>query len=311
MKSKSFQLRQAYDLAFSPDAKLVATISRDVLFWDVSTRKRLYSVHPLSHPSHLDFSPDGSRVAVKSTSGRIVIIDAVAGQTLMDCRDEQDGEGAPLYFTPEGNSLVDASWNGDLTERHSTTGTVVFREGVGGMVSELVTCADRTTFAYTISRRPATDDEPPPEDSIVVRRWPFTASQPGSRWPASRRFITSICLSPSASRLAVAYGSNPTTLEICDVADACVLASSHVELGGSGASLGWSADESLLGCVEERGVSLFQAASLRRTHLIEMPYSASVRFSPRGELLGLASWEQGRVLELSELEPHEVASPEP
>ena len=303
LQSKSFKLKQAYDLAFAPDANLVATISRDVLLWDVSARKRLLSIHPLSHPSYLDFSPDGTRLAVKSTSGRIVVIDAVTGQTLADCDNEREGEGAPLYFTPEGDSLVDASWDGALTARHSATGTVIFRESVGGMVSEFTTSADRTTFAYTISRPPVTDTQPPPEDSIVVRRWPFTANHP-SIMPVARRFITCISLSPSASRLAVLYGAPPTTLEVCDVATGCILASAEVELGGTGASLGWSPDESLLGCVERRGISLFHSASLVRTHLIEMPYPASVSFSPHGGLLGLASWEQGRVLDMTEMEPH-------
>jgi WD40 repeat protein len=305
LQSKSFKLKRAYDLAFAPDAKLVATISRDVLLWDTSARKRLLSVHPLSHPSHLDFSPDGTRLAIKSTSGRIVVIDAVTGETLTDCDNEREGEGAPLYFTPEGDSLVDASWNGALTARHSATGTVIFRESVGGMVSELTTGADRTTFAYTISRPPATNTEPPPEDSIMVRRWPFTANR-SSVMPVARRFIRCISLSPSASRLAVLYGAPPKTLEICDVATGRILASAEVELGGSGTSLGWSPGESLLGCVERRGISLFQSATLLRTHLIEMPYPASVSFSPHGGLLGLASWQQGRVLDMTEVSPHEL-----
>lgn len=305
IQSKSFKLKRAYDLAFAPDANLVATIGRDVLLWDVSARKRLFSVHPLSHPSHVDFSPDGTRLAVKSTSGHIVVIDATTGLTLIDYDNEREGDGAPLYFTPEGDSLVDASWNGTLTARHSTTGTVIFRESLGGMVSEFTTCADRSTFAYTISRPPATNAEPPPEDSIVVRRWPFTANH-SSTMPVARRFIRCMSLSPSASRLAMLYGAPPTELEICDVATARILASVQVDLGGSGASLGWSPDESLLGCVERRGISLFQSASLLRTHIIEMPYPASVSFSPNGVLLGLASWEQGRVLDLTELGPHEL-----
>lgn len=305
LQSKSFKLKRAYELAFAPDAKLVATISRDVLLWDTSARKRLLSVHPLSHPSYLDFSPDGTRLAVKSTSGRIVVIDAVTGQTLTDCDNAREGEGARLYFTPEGDSLVDASWNGALTARHPATGTVIFRESVGGMVTKLTTSADRTTFAYTIFKRPATDKEPPPEDSIMVRRWPFTTNRP-SMIPVARRFITCISLSPSASRLAVMYGASPATLEICDVATGRILADAQVDLGGSPASIGWSPDETLLGCVERRGISLFQSASLLRTHFIEMPYPASVSFSPHGRLLGLASWEQGRVLDMTEMGPHEL-----
>jgi hypothetical protein len=139
----------------------------------------------------------------------------------------------------------------------------------------------------------------------MVRRWPFTANR-SSVMPVARRFIRCISLSPSASRLAVLYGAPPKTLEICDVATGRILASAEVELGGSGTSLGWSPGESLLGCVERRGISLFQSATLLRTHLIEMPYPASVSFSPHGGLLGLASWQQGRVLDMTEVSPHEL-----
>jgi WD40 repeat protein len=276
-----------------------------VQLWDISTRKRILSAHPLSHPSHLDFSPDGSRLAVKSTSGRIVVINAVTGLTLTDCDNEREGEGATLYFTPDGDSLVDASWSGGLTARHSATGAVIFRESAGGMVHEFSACADRATFAYTVSRPPANNTQPPPEDSIVVRRWPFTANRP-SVMPVARRFISCISLSTSASRLAVVHGAPPNTLEIFDVATGRILVSAEVELGGSGPSLGWSPDDSLLGCVERRRVSLFQSDSLLRTHIIEMPFPASIRFSALGGLLGLASWEQGRVLDMAEMEPYEL-----
>lgn len=304
-KSKSFKLKRAYDLAFAPDAKLVATISRDLQLWDTSTQKQVCSVHPLAHPSNVDFSPDGTRVAVKSTSGRIVVSDTVTGRTLTDCNNEQEGEGVSLCFTPDGESLVDASWSGTLTARHSASGEVVFRENVGGKVGDLTFSADRTTFAYSISRRPEAATEQPPEDSIMVRRWPFAGYSP-RLLPIARQFIRCISLSPSAARLAVLYGAPCKTLEIWDLAAGILVASAEVQPGGSGVSLGWSPDESMLGCVERSGVSLFQVKSLTRTHLVEMPYPASVRFSPEGQLLGLASWEQGYIIDTTELGAYEL-----
>ena len=301
---RSFKLKRAYDLAFSPNFKSVATVSRDVRLWDILSKKPLFSVHPLSHPSHLDFSPDSTRIAVKSTSGHIIVIDATSGETITDCANQVEGEGARLYFSPDGQFLVDASWGGKLTARLSKSGTIAFQEAVGGMVSGLTTTTDRTTFAYTISKRPASDREPPSE-TIVIRRWPFTANPP-NLLPVSRCFITAVSLAPSGSRLALLYGAPPNTLEIIDLHSSRVTVATTVQLGGTGASLDWSLDECLLGCVERHQVSIFESGSLRRIHRIELPYASAVHFSPQCRVLGLASWEQGHVLDLAEIDTYKL-----
>ncbi|WP_148300886.1 hypothetical protein [Asaia platycodi] len=54
---------------------LTALIRRNVSVMNTENRKRLSVSHPLSHPSSYDFSTDGSHLAIKSTSGHIVIID--------------------------------------------------------------------------------------------------------------------------------------------------------------------------------------------------------------------------------------------
>ena len=301
---RSFKLKRAYDLAFSPNAKLVATVSRDVRLWDILSKKPLFSVHPLSHPSHLDFSPDSARIAVKSTSGRIIVIGAMSGGTITDCANQAEGEGSCLYFSADGQRLVDASWAGMLTVRHSESGTTAFQEAVGGMVSALTATTDRATFAYTISKRPVSDREPPSE-TIVIRRWPFTANAP-SLLPVSRCHITAISLAPSGSRLALLHGAPPNTLEIIDLNSARVTAVATVQLGGTGASLDWSPDECLLGCVERHQVTIFESASLRRIHNIELRYASAVHFSQQHGVLGLGSWEQGHVLDLAELDTYKL-----
>jgi WD40 repeat protein len=303
--SKSFKLKRAYELAFSPDAKVVATIGRDVIFWSTATRKRLLSVHPLSHPSHIDFSPDGASLAIKSTSGRIVILDAAKGRIVTDCANQTEGEGAPVYFTRDGHSVVDASWDGTLSIRSASDEEVTHRESVGGMVSNLSANADRRFFAYTIGRRAPSPKVSPPHDLIVFRRWPFARSE-SAILPVARPFIRAIALSPSATRLAVFYGAPPDPLEVIDVSTGRVLASAQIGSGGSGHSLAWSPDESMLGCVVDGGISLFDSSSLRRTHMIPLSYPAFVTFSADQRFLGLGSWNDSRVLDMSELAPFEV-----
>ena len=222
-RSESFKLKRAFDLAFAPDAHMLATISRDVLFWDTAAHKRIRSVHPFSHPRHLDFSPDGKRLAVKSTSGHIVVLDARTATIVTDCANQHEGEGAPLYFTPKGDALVDASWRGSLTVRDVTTGGVSFQETVGGMVHELSASLDRRLFAYTIGRLPPSDTSSPPEDLIAFRRWPLARTRP-CILPVSRPFISTLSLFSLRFTRCCSGRGLPDALEVIDVSTADILA---------------------------------------------------------------------------------------
>jgi WD40 repeat protein len=303
-KISGLRLKRAFDLTFSADGKRAATVARDVVLWDIDARKRVLSSHPFAHPGHLDFSPGGATLAVKSTSGRIAVLDTASGETLTDCRNQREGEGTQVYFSSDGNLLVDASWKGELRARNPSTGAIVFQEAAGGMVFHLDASADRTVFAYTVSQLPPSDTEPPPESPVVMRRWPFT-SHPPRVLPLARRFIRALSLAPSGSALAVVHGASPTTLEVIELKNLKTIASLSIEPGGSPAGISWSPDELLLACVEQHGVSVFDTTSWRRSHGISIPYPGSVRFSPQG-LLGCGSWEKACILSVQDLKAYQV-----
>ena len=50
---------------------------------------------PLPYLIYAAFSPDGKRLAVKSTTGQIAVVDAVSGKIVCDFRNKKDGEGGP------------------------------------------------------------------------------------------------------------------------------------------------------------------------------------------------------------------------
>jgi hypothetical protein len=75
---------------------------------ETSVRKRLWSSHPVSHPSCVNFSRHGTPLAVKSTTGRIAILDVESSATIVDFANQRDGEGAEAIFSPCGKYLVDA-----------------------------------------------------------------------------------------------------------------------------------------------------------------------------------------------------------
>jgi hypothetical protein len=74
-----FRIARSYEARFSPQGDRLACIGVHVDLWDVASRTRITRAHPFKHPSHIDFSPDGSKLAVKGTSGEIAVLN---GSTL-------------------------------------------------------------------------------------------------------------------------------------------------------------------------------------------------------------------------------------
>jgi hypothetical protein len=121
------KLQKTYTACFAPDDSVLATLSKDVVVWDIAERKKRYRVHPVSHPSHCDFDRLGSRLALKTTSGVIATIDAKDGSDVRVLDNGSDGEGANLMYSLCSKFIIDGSWEGSLIVRDSVTGAIEFR----------------------------------------------------------------------------------------------------------------------------------------------------------------------------------------
>ena len=67
-------LKTAHEIVFSPDeTRAVLCGKREITAIDPHTGTSFFTVRPLANPSHIDFSPDGSRVVVKNTRGHTTI----------------------------------------------------------------------------------------------------------------------------------------------------------------------------------------------------------------------------------------------
>src|SRR5579863_3219020 len=98
----------SFDIACSDDGTMLVCLGRRLNMFDVASRQRISTSRPFAHPSCAAFSPDGSILAVKHTSGRIVILDLSTGVTLYDHKNQKEGEGSEARFSPHGAELIDA-----------------------------------------------------------------------------------------------------------------------------------------------------------------------------------------------------------
>ena len=165
-----FKFKTAHEIAFSPaENRVVFFGGRDVNMFSFPEFKPVFAVHPIAHPSHIDFSPDGCRLVVKSTSGRTVILDAQTGRTLRDFHNQKEGEGSAALFSSCGQYIISVSWDGLLSVRDSATTELVFSQiHEGGMLFDLTAPHDRRFFIYSVGYLPKSDSEPPPPQTAAA-----------------------------------------------------------------------------------------------------------------------------------------------
>ena len=151
IKAPGFRLGCAIEVGFSPDGQHLAAVGRDTVLWSVAKRHRLRSTRLLRHPSATTFSPDGTQLLVKSTSGDLHLCETATGDPLWHYRssDHDEGPGA-LFAAPQ--IIADASWNGSIVLRDlsRTSVTSVWHEE-HTMIGSLTRAHDR--WAFTTRRK--------------------------------------------------------------------------------------------------------------------------------------------------------------
>jgi WD40 repeat protein len=286
-----FKLKTAHEIKFSCDENHVAFFSgRDVSVYSFPEFKLVFAVHPIAHPSSIDFSPDGGRLVVKSTSGRTVILDTKMGCTLKDFHNQKEGEGSAALFSSCGRYVVSASWDGLLSVRNSATTEMVFSHThEGGMIFHLTTPRDRQFFVYSVCYRPPSDSEPPPPETVILHPWPIRTGlcrELGQRWS----FIGALQVSPSGRLLAIIHGAPPKTMEIYDIEESQVVASRAMQFGGTKISIGWSPDEKLIAINGDQKCFVLERPKLAVRNEFAMRYPCYMGFSPTSKFIAFGSW---------------------
>jgi hypothetical protein len=275
---------------FSPDGRQLATIGRYVWVWDIKARSKRWRAHPFPHPSDVAFSPDGNTLAVKNTGGKITLLDSSDGSIALAFDDIGDGEGSSIVWSADGEYLVDGSWSGHLRVRQARSGDVVFHGQFPGEMLRRIH-ADRSRQTWFVEHGPKVrpGENFPPPAYFTKWEWPFERST-YTRLSMSFAFPSGSALSPDGSRLAII---DRESLQIRRQPDGELLASTLVDIGGTGAALRWSHDGSMLGSVQRKQIAVYQTSDLRQLHTYEMEYPSDISWSPQEGLVALGDWASG------------------
>lgn len=273
------------------------SISRKVNAFHIATRKKTYSAQPISNPSNFCFSPDGRFLAIKSTSGRIVILDSSSGAKVTDFDNEHDGEGSNIEFSGCGAFVIDGSWNGIVRVRDQTNGRAVYEHNFPNTMITAVNSAQGGSLWLTAHQPKATTDDCPPGDAYFLRwAWPLPETKPEVlrfRVP----FLRSSALSPDGKFLAVVFGAPPTTLKIFSLVNHMVI---HTQQVVGGSAMRWSKCSRYLGFAQDRQISIIESGSFHKMYDYAIEHPSSVDFSPDGKLVALGSWSAGIIVALHE-----------
>jgi WD40 repeat protein len=293
----ALKIGASYSLAFSSDSLALAAVGRDIVIWDLKSRTKKVRAHPLADPSSACFSPNGEQLAVKSTSGQIMLISTENGAVVSNFKNRTDGEGSNVEFSACGEFIVDASWDGRILVRSALSGRIEFlAEFPGEMITEVHRDAKGGTWVFNHHPKWISETESGRPHYFSIWDWPFTH---GSVITPPVPFTNTSALTSDAVRLAVVCGHAPAELAIFDIANGVPSARCSFSCGGTGSALAWSPKADFLGSVQAGKAVVYRAGSLELFREFVLAYPSDVAFSPDGRLVAVGSWESGLVLPIS------------
>ena len=290
-------LGKSHSIAFSAKGDLLAVLSKDLCVWSVPIGKRILRVHPLSHPCYASFSPNNGNLAVKNTSGKIVVISTESGKTIVDFKNDLDGEGSNLVYSSCGKYVVDGTWAGALYVRCATSGKTEFvHEFPGEMIYGLKRFMSNNCWCVMHVPKSVRNHKPLPS-YFSIWEWPFRKGKHqvmNKEVPFSRSFA----VSPTDDLVAVVHGSRSQSLSVFNLADGTCACTVRVHIGGTGSAVAWSSDGRYIGSVQSDMVVIYEYPRLVEFQRTPLHYASDVAFAPKANLVAVGSWKAGCLLPL-------------
>lgn len=297
---KPIQIKKSYTAAFHPDSGTCAVIGREISLWDLRTGQKVWKSLPLPDSSSCAFSPDGSRIVVKNTSGAMAVLSTATGEKVSGFSCPPSEEGSNPLFSPDGRAIVEGDWDGNLNLRDASTGEVLSsRTFPDEMICELLAGPDPDRF-FTIHHPTATaSDESPPPAYFLQWNWDLEPSDPG-RVALTFPFLKRARFRDDGKRLAVLMGAPPTTLSVYDLETNTRSWTTEIAFAGAGLGIAWSGDGRHLAVTQASGAAVLDAATGSRVREYAIAFPADVQYSPNGSFLALCSWSAGSIVSLAE-----------
>ncbi len=291
----------SFELRFNRASSLFACCGRSVIVWNLEPRSKLEKIHPFKHPSHIEWSPDGRLLAIKGTSGDLVLVNVSSASEAIWLR-KRGGEGAEVAFSACGNYLVDCSWSGQVDVFDIRTKEAVHTERIPNAgIRSLAYDRVRTRFAYAVSPRATSPNRPGPPDYLALRNWPFWQNDPVVL-PIDAQDIEAIAFSPDGSHLVTSVSGLGTgsKVQVRALNSGAVVAEANYSFYASGKSVAWCADGEVIANVEQGGVRLYDSSLRRTLAFLPVEYPSHVEFSPCGTYVGVGAWGKGFVCSVEE-----------
>jgi hypothetical protein len=220
-----------------------------------------------------------------------VIIDPKTGTIIRDYENQEEGEGSEIHFSPDGDQLIDGSWNGVLTIRRRKDGAILRRQQVPGeSISRVSHDLARSLWLVEHSPKVRQGENVPRPAYVSVHRWPL--AEDNAQTFCFGMHIESAQLSPDGTRFCFIQKWDERRMHIARVSDGQIIASSPpIEGGGTGSELAWSIDGRYIGAVCRGAFVFLRTSDLAVIGRMAVQYPSSVSFIPGGEDVVLGSWK--------------------
>jgi len=303
------KLPRSYNVQYSNDGTLLVCLGRFVTIHDVRQRRRIKNAHPFPHPSKAAFSADDSLLAVKSTSGRIAVLNPRTGEVLLDHGNQSEGEGSNVAFSPSNQQLVDGSWGGVITVRSALSTEILNKSAFNHETVRGISVSENSkTYVTEHSRKWDAKTAREVPSYVLVWQWPFDLTK-AQRIELPIR-IESVAVSPHGQTICCVAGLYPAMhVLVIRISDGKVVArSAPFQAGGTGQWLGWSRDGKIVASVQEGRFAFYSADNLNLIGTYPAAYPACVAFRPGTDEVALATWEETRVERLDKILQSHAAS---
>lgn len=292
--TRTLKLPASHALAVSPGQRLVAALGRNVVVADLATRKRVFSAHALAHPSDAAFSRDGTRLAVKSTWGEVVVLSVADGARLAGHRPSHQDEGAPLHFSSDDRHLVEGSWSGEIRVRHADDLSVASMFPFPGeMIRGVSTDGAARSWLFVHQPRFA---EGVPERPASLTWWSWPLREPVRRIACDFDILDAAALAPSGDCIAVvgfSRASQRREMRLLTPAGDVMASTPIPDQGGTGGLVRWSGDSTRVATLVKDGILVLAVPGLAQVACLQARYASDIAFLSPGPEVVVGTWERG------------------